>query len=78
MLKGMENSKSKCGTHVVVRSTLASGEDGGVDSRLEVGLLVLSEKDETSSGTSKGLVAAGNKVDPMKPHIYQLHERLGM
>lgn len=46
-------------THVVVGSTLASGEDGGVDSSLEVGLLVLSEEDETSSGSSESLVGGG-------------------
>lgn len=40
-------------------STLASGEDGGVDSSLNVGLLVLPEEDETSSGTSQGLVGGG-------------------
>ena len=40
-------------------STLASGEDGGVDSRLQVGLLVLSEEDQTGSGTSERLVRRG-------------------
>jgi hypothetical protein len=57
--------------YVVVGSTLASGEDGGVDSGLEVGLLVLSEEDETSSGTSEGLVASengGGKVDQLFDH----------
>ena len=44
-------------TYVVVGSTLASGEDGRVDSSLEVGLLVLSEEDQTSSRSSEGLVA---------------------
>jgi hypothetical protein len=39
-----------------VRSTLASGEDGGVDPGLNVGLLVLAEEDETSTGTTQGLV----------------------
>ncbi len=38
-------------------STLAGREDGLVDSLLEIGLLVLSEEDETSSRTSEGLVA---------------------
>lgn len=41
-------------------STLAGREDGGVDSGLEVGLLVLSEEDQTGSGSSKGLVAGKN------------------
>lgn len=49
-------------TDVVVRSSLASGEDGVVDSLLHVGLLVLSEEDETSSGTTKSLVAIGNAM----------------
>jgi hypothetical protein len=46
-------------THVVVGSTLASGEDSGVDPGLDVGLLVLPEEDETSSGTSESLVGGG-------------------
>jgi len=44
-------------TDVVVRSTLASREDGIVDTLLNVGLLVLAEEDETSTGTTKSLVA---------------------
>jgi hypothetical protein len=44
-------------THVVVGSTLASGEDGGIDTGLEVSLLVLAEEDETGTGTTEGLVA---------------------
>jgi len=46
-------------THVVVWSTLASGEDGSVDPSLNIGLLVLSEEDETSSGTPQSLVGGG-------------------
>lgn len=44
-------------TDVVVRSTLASREDGIVDTLLNIGLLVLAEEDETSTGTAKSLVA---------------------
>jgi hypothetical protein len=47
-------------TYVVVRSTLASGEDGGIDPSLDIGLLVLSEEDETSSGTPQSLVSGGS------------------
>lgn len=46
-------------THVVVWSTLASWEDGSVDTSLEIGLLVLSEEDQTGSRTSEGLVGGG-------------------
>jgi hypothetical protein len=42
-----------------VGTTLAGREDGGVDPRLEVGLLVLSEEDETGTGTTEGLVGGG-------------------
>ena len=42
-----------------MRSTLASGEDGSVDPSLDIGLLVLSEEDETSSGTPQSLVGGG-------------------
>jgi len=42
-----------------VGSTLASGEDGGVDPGLDIGFFVLSEEDETGSGTSQGLVSGG-------------------
>jgi hypothetical protein len=42
-----------------VGTTLASGEDGGVDPGLHVGLLVFSEEDETGSGTPQGLVGGG-------------------
>lgn len=42
-----------------MRSTLASGEDGSVDPSLNVGLLVLSEENETSSGTPQSLVGGG-------------------
>jgi hypothetical protein len=45
-----------------VGSALTSREDGLVDSLFEIGLLVLSEEDETSSGTSKGLVADSGKM----------------
>lgn len=37
-------------------TTLACWEDGSVDPGLDIGLLVLSEEDETGSGTSEGLV----------------------
>jgi hypothetical protein len=40
-----------------VGSTLTSREDGIVDALLNVGLLVLAEEDETSSGTTESLVA---------------------
>lgn len=43
-------------TYVVVGSTLTSGEDGSVDSSFQIGLLVLSEEDDTSSGSSESLV----------------------
>lgn len=46
-------------TYVVVGSTLAGGEDSLVNSLLHVGLLVLSEEDQTSSGTSQSLVGRG-------------------
>lgn len=52
-----------------MRSTLASGEDGGVDSRFEIGLLVLSEEDKTGSGTPQSLVATREKqVAPDQLH----------
>jgi len=44
-----------------VGSTLASWEDGRVDSSLEIGLLVLSEEDQPSSRSSEGLVAEESK-----------------
>ena len=46
-------------THVVVGTSLTSGEDGLVDPLLNVGLLVLSEEDQTSSGSSQSLVGGG-------------------
>jgi hypothetical protein len=46
--------------YVVVGSTLTSGEDGGIDPSLDIGLLVFPEKDETSSGTSQSLVGGGS------------------
>jgi hypothetical protein len=42
-----------------VGTTLASWEDGGVDPGLHVGLLILSEEDETGSGTPQSLVSGG-------------------
>jgi len=44
-----------------VRSTLASREDGIVDALLNVRLLVLAEEDETSTGTTKCLVAVSDR-----------------
>jgi hypothetical protein len=58
--RSQQNTRKLEMTHVVVRSTLASGEDGGVDPSLDIGLLVLSEKDETSSGTPQSLVSGGS------------------
>lgn len=48
---------SDTGDRVVVGSTLASREDGLVDSLFNIGLLVLSEEDQTSSGSSERLVS---------------------
>jgi hypothetical protein len=42
-----------------VGSTLASREDGSIDPGLHVRLLVLAEEDETSTGTTEGLVGGG-------------------
>jgi hypothetical protein len=53
-------SAGRKGTYVVVGSTLTSREDGSVDPSLDIGLLVLSEEDETSSGTSQSLVGGGS------------------
>lgn len=47
------------GNGVVVGSTLACGEDGSVDTGLEVLLLVLAEEDETGTRTTEGLVGGG-------------------
>lgn len=47
------------GDGVVVGTTLTSREDGSVDTSLKVRFLVLSEEDETSSGTTEGLVGSG-------------------
>lgn len=47
------------GDGVVVGTTLTGREHGSVDTSLEVGFLVLSEEDETSSGTTEGLVGSG-------------------
>lgn len=47
------------GDGVVVGATLTSREDGSVDTSLKVRFLVLSEEDETSSGTTEGLVGSG-------------------
>lgn len=44
------------GNRVVVRATLAGGENGVVDPRLEVGFLVFAEEDEAGPGTTEGLV----------------------
>ena len=48
-----------------MRSTLASREDGIVDALLDVRLLVLAEEDETSTGTTKSLVAVSDR-DPVQ------------
>jgi len=56
---GLLEGNGDTGNSVVVGSTLASGEDGGVDTSLNVGLLVLSEENETGSGTTEGLVGGG-------------------
>lgn len=48
-------------THVVVRSTLASGEDGIVDALLDIALLVGAVEDETGARTTEGLVAVARK-----------------
>ena len=45
-----------------MRSTLASREDGIVDALLNVRLLILAEEDETSTGTTKSLVAVSDRV----------------
>jgi hypothetical protein len=42
-----------------VGTTLACREDGSVDPRLKVGLLVLTEEDEAGTGTTEGLVCGG-------------------
>lgn len=47
------------GDGVVVGTTLTGREHGSVDTSLEVGFLVLSEEDETSSGTTECLVGSG-------------------
>jgi hypothetical protein len=50
-----------------VRSTLASGEDGSVDPSLDIGLLVFSKEDETSSGTPQSLVSgSGNDITELE------------
>lgn len=57
-------------THVVVGSTLASWEDGGVDSSLDVGLLVLSEENDTGSWASEGLVGGrGDNVTELEGRV---------
>lgn len=43
-------------THVVVRTSLASREDGVVNTLLQVRLLVPAEEEETRPGASEGLV----------------------
>jgi hypothetical protein len=58
--RSQQNTRKLERTYVVVRSTLASGEDGGIDPSLDIGLLVLSEEDETSSGTPQSLVSGGS------------------
>jgi len=52
--QGCESSRR---AHVVVGSSLASGEDGVVDALLNVRLLGLVEEDESSTGSTEGLVA---------------------
>lgn len=47
-------------TYVIVWSTLASWEDSGVDTGLDICLLVLSEEDHTSTRTSEGLVGGSS------------------
>lgn len=47
------------GDRVVVGAALAGGEDGVVDARLEVGLLVLPEEDQAGSGPAERLVRGG-------------------
>lgn len=42
-----------------MRTSLTSGEDGLVDPLLDIGLLVLSEKDQTGSGSPQSLVRGG-------------------
>ena len=52
------------GTYVVVRTTLASGEDSLVNALLKVLSLfdVLPEEDQTSTGTTESLVATRSSV----------------
>lgn len=53
----------KNATDVVVGTTLASGEDSHVDSALNIVsvLVVFAEEDQSSTGTTKSLVAAGGE-----------------
>ena len=67
------------GDRVVVRAALARGEDGVVDALLEVGSLlrVLAEEDETSTGTTQGLVAKDRCVSKYNQSCLTRHDLRG-
>ena len=63
-LRRLKESSSDAGNGIVVGTTLASGEDSVVDALLEVlGLVgVFAEENQTSTGTTKGLMSARPSV----------------
>lgn len=60
------------GNGVVVRATLARGEDGLVDAVLEVITTVAAEEDQTSAGATEGLVGGGGD------DVAEVEGRLGL
>lgn len=62
------------GTHVVVGTTLTSGEDSIVDALLEVRSIgvILPEEDETSTGTTEGLVGGSSNNIAILEGVVQL------
>jgi hypothetical protein len=53
---GLFERHSDGGDRLIVRTSLGGGEDGVVDTLLQLRLLVLAEKDEAGARTTKGLV----------------------